>query len=79
MDEVNGVTTPRRPLYNNKPVNIYGQPKGKCTTIDVCSLLDTFIEIEKSQEMRKILTAKSVDCEKLRYLGEKSVINEADE
>ncbi|CAI2382176.1 unnamed protein product [Moneuplotes crassus] len=54
-------------------------PKEKCPTIDISSLLETFIEIEKNLEMRKILNSKRVNRQKLRYLGEKSVINEKDE
>lgn len=51
----------------------------KVTTFDINSMLHTFIEIEKSQMMKKILTSKSIDREKLRYLGEKSPIGKDEE
>lgn len=51
----------------------------KVDTFDINSMLDSFIEIEKSQVMRKILTCKTVNLEKLRYLGEKTTIGEEDE
>ena len=53
--------------------------KKKVPTFDVIGMLNTFIEIEKMQSMRRILTSKTVDLKKLRYLGEKSTIEEDDE
>mmetsp|Transcript_6455 Transcript_6455/g.5545 ORF Transcript_6455/g.5545 Transcript_6455/m.5545 type:complete len:425 (+) Transcript_6455:847-2121(+) len=53
--------------------------KQKVQTLDVIGMLNTFIEIEKVQAMRRILTSKTVNLEKLRYLGEKSTIEEDDE
>ena len=54
-------------------------PKVKVPSFDIIGMLNTFIEIEKLQAMRKILTSKTVDLQKLRYLGEKSTIEEDDE